>query len=342
MSSTTTVTTFLDMQTDLINRVRDNVSTSAILTLAKRYINQALHDLHIQNNFPWAERRSAVQTAAPYSTGTVAVTATTLSNRKIVAGTDTLWNTTNTFGLDNAIGAGAKMLLGSSREVHILASIDGQTQVTLEASTPYTGDALSGASYTIYQDEYALASDFFRLIDNRTFSPAMALEVLDRQEFYRRYPTNSRTGTPTICTVIDLGPGATVAPRPRVVFHPAPDSAMSIPYRYNTRNLAVSSAGAAAENLSADTDEPIIPVRYRHVLVFYALYQWYRDRKDDPRAQLAQQEYVELLQRITNDTSPERDIPKLRTNRRRYAAGVAGYMRSSRYTTGTAFDEMRD
>ena len=340
MSSTTTVTTFLDMQTDLINRVRDNVSTSAVLTLSKRYINQALMDLHIQNSFPWAERRSAVLTMAPYTTGTVAVTATTLALRKTVVGTDTLWATTNTFAQN--VPAAAKLTIAGSTDVHIVSTVDGQTQFTLDDATPYTGDTVTAAGYVAYQDEYALASDFFRLIDNRTFSPAMALEVLDRQEFYRRYPRNNRTGTPSVCTIIDLGPGTTVAPRPRVLFHPAPDSAMSIPYRYITRNLAVSSAGVAAENLSADTDEPIIPVRYRHVLVFYALYQWYRDRKDDPRAQLAQQEYVELLQRITNDTSPERDIPKLRTNRRRYAAGVAGYMRSSRYSGDSRFDEMRE
>ena len=67
-----------------------------------------------------------------------------------------------------------------------------------------------------------------------------------------------------------------------------------------------------------------------------------RDRKDDVRTELARAEYESLLTRITNDSTPERDIPRLRTNRRRYLAGVAGYMRNPRYSADSRFDEMRD
>lgn len=338
MASTTTVTTFLDMQTDLVNRVRDNISTSAVVVLAKRYINQALQDLHIQNNFPWSERRATLQTHALYDTGTVSISTGT---RTTVTGASTLWNTAVTgMGFNNA-RAGGKIVFAGEPDPYVVSAVGSDTAITL--TDRWLGDtSLSGATYRYFEDEYALASDFFRLIDNRTFTNALDIQVLSRQEFYRRYPRNTRAFTPSVCTILELGPGTTVDPRPRVLFHPAPDSEMNVPYRYITRNLAVSSAGAAAENMSADTDEPIIPVRYRHVLVFYALYQWYRDRKDDQRTQLAQGEYVELLQRITNDTSPERDIPRLRTNRRRYREGVAGYARNPRYTTGTAWDELRD
>jgi len=88
-----------------------------------------------------------------------------------------------------------------------------------------------------------------------------------------------------------------------------------IPYRYITTNLAVSSAGAGQANLSADADEPIVPLRYRHVLVLYAAYQWYRDRKDDARSSEAQADYVDLVKRMANDSDPQRDRPRFRTNR---------------------------
>lgn len=337
MSATSTPTTFSDLYTDLINRVRDNSSTTAIANYARRYINQALHDLHIQNNFPWAERRAVLQTHATYQDGTVAIA---LATRTTVTGTSTLWNTAVTgMGFNNA-RAGGKMTFDNI-DVYTVSAVGSDTAITL--TDRYVGDtALSGASYTYFEDEYALASDFFRLVDARTFTDALDLEVLSRQEFYRRYPRNAHTGTPQKVTLIELGPSGDVNPRPRAVFYPAPDRVLNIPYRYITANLAVSSGGTAQTNLSADTDEPIVPVRYRHVLVFYALYQWYRDRKDDVRTELARAEYENLLTRITNDTAPERDIPRLRTNRRRYLAGVAGFRRSSRYTTGTAFDEMRD
>lgn len=337
MTTSTIPQTFLDMQTDLVNRVRDNISTASIVVLAKRYLNTALHDLHIQNNFPWAERRATLQTHETYTTGTVSVS---LSARTTVTGSSTLWNTAVTgMGFNNA-RVGGKIVFSGETDPYSVSAVGSDTAIT--TTDRYLGDtALSGASYKYYEDEYALATDFFRLIDNRKFTDAMALTVLDRQEFYRRYPRNSHTSTPMVCTIIELGPSGDVAPRPRVVFHPAPDSMINIPYRYITSNLAVSSAGAAAENMSADADEPIIPRRYRHVLVFYALYQWYRDRKDDQRTQMAQSEYTDLLQRITNDTAPERDIPRLRTNRRSYQQRL-GRMVGGRWTTGTGFDEMRD
>ena len=337
MATTSIVQTFGEMYTDLLNRVRDNTSTSAVTTVGKRYINTALHDLHIQNNFPWAERRAILQTHAPYTTGTIDIA---LATRTTVAGTDTLWNTAVTgMGFNNA-RIGGKLTVDQI-DVYNVSAVGSDTAITL--ADRYIGDAaLTASTYTYFEDEYALASDFFRLVDTRTFTHAMDLPVVPRQEFYRRFPRNSHTGTPRCCTIIDLGPSGDVEPRPRVVFNPAPDAVLNIPYRYITRNLAVSSTGVAQENMSADGDEPIIPRRYRHVLVFYALYQWYRDRKDDVRTELARTEYESLLTRITNDSTPERDIPRLRTNRRRYLAGVAGYMRNPRYSADSRFDEMRD
>ena len=99
-----------------------------------------------------------------------------------------------------------------------------------------------------------------------------------------------------------------------------------------------------AANLSADTDEPIIPLRYRHVLIFYAISQWYRDRKDDARSQEANAEYVDLVRRMAGDSGPEKDKPRLQHNRSAYLAGAAGhgYRHGRRYSTGTWFDEGRD
>ena len=54
MSSTTAPSTYADLYTDLLNRVRADSTTTSQLTLAKRYINVALQDVHIQQNWPWA------------------------------------------------------------------------------------------------------------------------------------------------------------------------------------------------------------------------------------------------------------------------------------------------
>ena len=47
MSATSQLTTFSDLYTDLQNRVRVTTGVTATENQAKRYINIALHDLHL-------------------------------------------------------------------------------------------------------------------------------------------------------------------------------------------------------------------------------------------------------------------------------------------------------
>jgi hypothetical protein len=74
-----------------------------------------------------------------------------------------------------------------------------------------------------------------------------------------------------------------------------------IPYDYISNVVAVSAAGVEATALSSDTDEPTMPLRYRHAIVLHALYHWYRDKKDDARADAAKGEYTDIMMRITSD-----------------------------------------
>lgn len=345
MSTTGQPSTFSELYTDLLNRMRaDTTSGGMAETLAKRYLNISLHDIHIQQNWPWAERHGVIITRPPYTDGSISIAA---AARTTLVGTNTLWNTAVTgMGFNNA-NAGGKVRLAGDDEVYKLTSVASDTSATL--TSRYVGSvdtastyALAYSSYTYYEDEYALAADFFRLVDVRQFSDVMQIECLGSQDFYKRFPRNSsRSGTPTKCTIIELGPSGSTDWQPRVVFHPYPDDAHSIPYRYMTRYLAVSSTGTAQVEMSADSDEPIIPKRYRHILLSYASFLWYRDQKDDQRSQEAYQEYVDGVKRIAGDSAPQRDFPSIRAAKTR-AQPFFARRSSSRFTTGTAWDELRE
>lgn len=348
MTTTGTPQTFYELYVSALQRVRTATNDGTSVQIMKSYINQANEDLAVQQNWSWAERQGYITTHAPYTSGNVSISA---SARTTLTGNGTAWNTAvGGMGFNN-MRADGKLVLSGANDVYRVASVSSDTAATLtsryvESIDTASAYALAYGTYTYFEDEYALASDFFRLVDTRTFSPAMKIEVLGRQEFYRLYPRNSGTspGTPRACTIVELGPSGAVDPRPRVVFAPPPDGVLSIPYRYITTNLAVSSAGAAQINMSATDDEPIIPLRYRHVLIFYAIAQWYRDRKDDQRAQQANGEYVDLVKRIANDSEPQRDRPRFVPPNRMYRSGTAGPRRMGRggFSTGTWFDEMRD
>lgn len=333
MSETTEVITFADMQTDFINSIRGVTTQEATTNLAKRYLNTALRDVHILpgNKFRWQYRRGMIITNAPYTTGTVTIADAT---RTTVTGSSTLWNTAVTgFGVNNA-QAGGHITFSGLNEVYEVASVSSDTAMTL--ATRYTGDELSGATYRYYEDEYALASDFHEFVDVRMFSTDMNIPLIGSMDFRRRFPRNDIIGRPTVATHIQLGFSSTTAPRHRVVLHPVPDDRYSIPYWYVTSNLAVSSAGVEQARMTADTDEPIVPVQFRRVIVLHALYHFFLVYKDDDRWAPLKGEYTDLMIRLAGmkETGGERPRIVARMN--------VGRRRRPQFDYNGHFDRMED
>lgn len=341
MSSTSQVTTFSDIYTDLQNRVRVATGISATETQAKRYANIALQDIHIGTDytFPWTERRSTILTSAPYSTGTVAVT----PGSSVATGTDTLWNTAGTYGVTNT-AAGMKMRIAGATDLYSILTVSGDTLINL--SQKYVGSAaLTDAEYVSFKDEYALASDFLRPIDFALFSSDWSIPLLDRKEFRRLHVRGNISGKPTSASILDLSFSGSTTPVRKVVLYPYPDQVYIIPYSYVTSNLVVTSAGVEQSAMSSDTDEPIMPLRYRHVIVLHALMNWYRDKRDDARSQEAKAEFGELMTRMISDHDMgTHNRVRIQPNEGLYRAhAVRPYRRQggTRYSVSDRFDSFR-
>jgi hypothetical protein len=273
------------------------------------------------------------------------VAITTLTTRRTVTGTSTLWTTTNTFGDANAQVA-MKMTLGATGVVHRVLTVDSATQITLETTTPYMGDsALDDSGYTLFQDEYSLPADFDDLMDMQFFDEDRTIHLTGSKTAADSFPRNSVLQAPRHATIITLGPSTTVDIRRRVRFYPAPDKQYIIPYRYYTTDLAVSSAGVTAANLSADADQPIIPLRWRQGLVFKALQLWHLSRqKNAEMATFWGGEYTTLMLRARAAHGPADDRPVIRPR-------VGAYMRQARspwsggarrFSTDSRWDQMAD
>lgn len=289
--------TLSELRTDFLNRVREATGVTATNTIVDRYLNLGLVDMHLHKQWWWAERRDVIVTRDDYSTGTVTVS----EGATAVTGASTVWTTANAFGVNNA-RADDKITLGAVSDVYRISAVGSATSLTL--ASRFTGSDLSAGSYTVFQDEYSLASDFWQPLDYRIFSEERGIRLLSPRDFYRLYPRNSIRGAPKFATLIELGPSGSTTLRRRVVFAPAPDNEYTIPYRYITTSLGITSAGAQQAQLTNDTDEPIVPLRYRQGVVYHALYHWYRDRKDDVRSQEAKAEYEGLMLRAAQDIVP--------------------------------------
>lgn len=319
MSSTSQYTDFSDLYTGLIEATRSESTDTATLTQAKRYINVALQDMHLgfDYKFLWAERNAVLISQPEYTTGTLSVT----QGSTTITGSGTTWNTNNNFGVAN-MRAGGKIRINSGQEVFEITAVASDTSATI--GHRFTQDDVSGVSYTYFEDEYALASDFLRPIDQQIFSTDMPIDLIDRNYFRRRFVRNFIPGKPSVACILDKPFNGSTAPVRKIRFHKPPDKAYSIPYSYVTENLVVQADGTAASVLSNDTDEPIVPLRYRHAILFWALYHWYRDKRDDDRSQEAKAEYNDIMVRTLSDVD-------LGSRRMRLRPGLAAYRAKSRY-----------
>lgn len=298
MSSTSQLTTFSDLYTDLLQRMRLNTSVAGSIEQAKRYVNIALHDIHLGFDYklPWCEDSSIIRTKTPYTTGTIS---TSLGSATLT-GSGTAWNTANSYGETNTKLTG-KFIFEGEAEVYKVNAVTNDTSITLTQS--YSGEAaLSGATYTYFEDQYALHSSFLRPIDFQMFSPALGIQLISRAEFRRRFPIVQTSGRPRVACLIDTYASSTnQSPLRLVQFYPYPDKVYLIPYSFVTSRIAVSSSGSTLTSMSADTDVPTMPLRYRHAIVYHAMYHWYRDRKDDGRSESAKADYADIMMRIVAD-----------------------------------------
>jgi len=342
VSSTSSPVDFSDLYTDLLNRVRGQTTNSETVVIAKRYINTALRDMHMghHESFPWAERRASIYTHPEYSTGTL----DQVQGNNAIIGTTTavLFTTVNTFGQVN-VRVGGKFVVNGGPEVYRVIDSSPVSVNVATIEMPYVGESGTLLPYIYFEDEYDLASDFLRPMDVYNFSHEMNLELLDRNEFRRRYVGRDTPGKPRVSTIIDVTFDGSSTPVRKLKLHPPPDEAYQIPYHYVTKNLAVSALGVEAENLIVDTDEPIVPVQYRHVIVLHAYANFLRDRKDDERAQAATGEYEKALARMVADTEIGSRRMSIRPRVAMYSARakrVWNHGGGRRFDTNGAFDRM--
>ena len=326
MSATTQFTTFADLYNGLLKAMRTDSNNTATLEQAKRYINTAHSDMHVgfAEKVPWAIRDFSVASRTFASIlGTISLSDTVFDGP--------LGITSRDYEINNAdlvnIPTDTKMVAVTSatgydngREGSVK-----QTDVTPVDPQPlrgYTDEFVDiyqiGDVVRFYQDDINMPSDFMRLAGNQIRIGTRDLELTGRIDFRHQFAGRIELGRPHTATLIDSwdNDGLGLARR-KIRLFPIPDVAERIYITYVTKNIVV---GASTHQtfFSADADEPIMPVRYRHAIFFHALYHWYRDRKDDTRSQEAKAEYVEIMSRIVNDTESGQSHMSIRPNTSHY------------------------
>ncbi len=339
MSSTSQPTTFVDLYTDLLNRLHSDTGAAESIVQGKRYINIALQDMHVgfREKFPWAERSAELITQPQYTTGTLVAT----KGSTAITGTSTAWNTNNAFSVAN-MRAGGKIVIDGAPEVYEIASVGSDTAAVLTAT--FIDTTTTESTYVYFEDEYALHADFLRPVSFTSFDANNEIDLIDRKTFRNRFPRNKVTGKPLVAAITEHGFSGDATPVRKVRFWKPPDAATLIRYPFITNKLAVTASGVLATDLVNDTDEPIVPLPYRQAIVLHGLYHKYRDKRDDTRSGEAKAEYTDLMIRITGDAEIGSPKPRLQPVRSPYVSAARSPFRGGRggrFVTGSRFDERR-
>ena len=162
------------------------IQTTSRATL-KRGVQSWLYRYAASYPWPHYRDRGVIQTIAPYSTGTVAIT----------NGDKTLTITTGVF---TAAMVGRKVQIADDQAWYTIASYTSASEV--ELAEAYQGTTQTVATFSIFQDEYRLDGDTQRLLDVVQTEHQVQLLVYDYLSFDELFSAVETTGNPEILTLL--------------------------------------------------------------------------------------------------------------------------------------------
>lgn len=171
--------------------------------------------------------------------------------------------------------AGKKFYIDSNQAVYrISAHTAGTATLTLDAT--YVEDVTTGP-FTIYQDEYALATDV--IVPYGPFHLRGqfegAVDLMDKGEFVDRYGRNPGSTVGQIEAVALIRYNFAAADQsPVIQVAPWSEVACNLEYEYSDRHILTFDGVAA-------TDTPKVPREYRWVIGEWALWLLFRKTSDD-------------------------------------------------------------
>lgn len=289
---------FLEMQTELSNLTGAlNSAISSDLTKIKKWLNRAQQDITSRQNWPFMLKHEIIQTVTDITTGTCSISS---------------GGTTVTFTSAPAVSVTDYFIKFSSSN-NWYKITDHTAASTTATVTPAYGEAssLSGGTYVLRKLFYATSTPLDSIYDVKQTTDGRLLESIS--------PTNNDVFSP-----LYFDSGTVYGYFPTI-----PDSSggLRLSFLYSPSsviNLQVRGVSKLTD-MSSDTDQSIIPVRWHSTLLdmatFYALSSLDDDRANDfyKKAELGVQDMMKTYSydfgrhRVTRPLTPTRTAGPLYT-----------------------------
>jgi hypothetical protein len=272
---------FFDMASLITSVLRTTGHSNPTQEVTKRaavlqFCNNTYQEICMGKHWAWMFATYDISIFGPTDTGTISAS----NNSATITGIGTAFSSNDRKG---------KLVVQGVNSVYNISSVASTTSLTLE--TKWANDSVTGSGFKIYNVQYKLPVETDQIRAMVIDEINLKMIPLGTQEFrVKQAQDPTATGAPIYYSLIkrDVDDDAQY-----VEFYPMPDRDYNIHLDYSVRILGLEDSGDCY---------PIIPDRYRVVLFYGALAQYYRYTNDATNAQLADRDFLRTFNRLQNDT----------------------------------------
>ncbi len=276
--------TLSNIRTAIINDAKE-ASSTALITQVNRWVNEGYEQVILRKKREWLDKQFVVQMAS----STQAVATVTQNSATVTFEAGTVFPT----GMNRDLGFYAT---GFS-EIYNVSSASTPT-VTL--SNNYLGSTNTAANGILYQNAIYLDSSIRHVYQVYTqWSNNPLIDVGPQQFREIQESCGPNLDYPLYCTI--FGQDDTTGSR-RMLVYPYPNQPYTL---YIDANVYVTP-------LSADSDEPIIPMQHRQLLYHFGLYKLFSYHRNDAKASEYFNNFNNMLLKIDGEARAELDFPQIR------------------------------
>lgn len=316
------IRTFKDIQDAIIRRAKLR-DTTEIRTDLKEKINTAYRKLSFQKFYKWSGKTRMINLKGKYATGTLTVT----NGSNAITGDSTVWT--------SLLHLGWKIKIGARPNPYTIVKVTSNTAATI--SPAYDGENASSLAYILYKDEYGLYPDLHEI--RKFYIPGSISRVspegpdfIDERRFTRpffgglprHYTVNGRTvfhekTWATFLLNFDFFED------PVTIALPKNENLVIYPAIFTNDRIGYVRYTVIPRGLSADSDEPLMPIANRPILVYKPLVESFLQRRDVPTKREWEAEHRSYEKDMEGDVESVDDELRFIVDRRGNRRSTYGY-----------------
>lgn len=269
-----------NIRTAIINDAKE-ASSTGLITQVNRWVNEGYEQVILRKKREWLD------TQFTYQTSSVVNAVCTVTN----GSTTVTFETGTTF-----VSSVTKQFYNSGfNEVYNVAST---TLNVVTLSNPYLGTDNTAASGFVVQPYITLDASIrsiYQVYHQWSNQPLTEVGPQQMREIQER--NGPQQDYAVYCTIF----GQDSTGSRRLVIYPYPNTAYTL---YVDANTYITP-------LSADADEPVIPMQHRQILYHFGMYKLWSYHRNDPKAGEALNNFNTMLAKIDGEARVDLDFPQI-------------------------------